>query len=136
MGIFSDLKKSNFQTEQGFFSLQTGRISSLLLKNEACPVSNRDENGLGLIHWAADRGVVEIVRLLAETCPSLEVNLQDADGQTALHYACSNGHREVAEFLLGVEGVDTTIRDDDGVSAVETIDEDAELRQLFHSKTE
>ena len=24
----------------------------------------RDENGLGLIHWAADRGVVDIVRLV------------------------------------------------------------------------
>jgi len=96
----------------------------------------RDENGLGLIHWAADRGVVEIVRLLAET-PGLEVNLQDADGQTALHYACSNGHRDVTELLLTLEGIDTTIRDEDGISAVETIDDaSADLRQLFHAKTE
>ena len=80
--------------------------------------------------------MVEIVRLLAET-PGLEVNLQDADGQTALHYACSNGHRDVTELLLTLEGIDTTIRDEDGVSAVETIDDaSADLRQLFHAKKE
>ena len=80
--------------------------------------------------------MVEIVRLLAEN-PCLEVNLQDADGQTALHYAYSNGHRAVTEFLLGLDGIDTTIRDEDGVSPLETIDEaSADLRDLFHAKTE
>jgi len=95
----------------------------------------RDENGLGLIHWAADRGLLDIVRILAEPGMGLDVNLQDDDGQTALHYACSNGHRDVTEFLLSLDGIDVTLRDSDGITAQETIDENsASLHQLFHIK--
>jgi len=103
----------------------------------------RDENGLGLIHWAADRGVVDIVRLVtaAHTHQPGEaksvINSRDEDGQTALHYACSNGHTEVVEYLLSCDGVDTTLRDTDGFTAEDIIDENCpNLRKLFHHKRE
>jgi len=108
------------------------RVESSLTENDVRKY--RDENGLGLIHWAADRGCLEIVRILAGN-PGLDVNLQDDDGQTALHYACSNGHRDVTEFLLTLDGIDVTLRDSDGIAAQETIDENsASLHQLFHAK--
>ena len=90
------------------------RVESSLTENDVRKY--RDENGLGLIHWAADRGCLEIVRILAGN-PGLDVNLQDDDGQTALHYACSNGHRDVTEFLLTLDGIDVTLRDSDGIAA-------------------
>ena len=49
----------------------------------------KDESGLGLIHWASDRGSSSIVQLLLER--GADVKLRDGDQQTALHYACSCG---------------------------------------------
>jgi len=95
----------------------------------------RDEDGLGLVHWAADRGDVAILKLIAAKV-GFEVNLRDAEGQTALHYACSNGHREVVEYLLSIDGVDVSVKDNDGVVAKDNIDaNDQDLLQLFPSSS-
>ena len=91
----------------------------------------RDEEGLGLIHWAADRGDLDIVKLIAAQ-PSFQVNLCDDEGQTALHYACSNGHYDVVKFLLSLSDIDTSIKDNDGIMAKENIDENCgKMRDLF-----
>lgn len=90
-----------------------------------------DDNGLGLIHWAADRGFVQCLELL-KMLPGFDVNLPDSDGQTALHYACSNGHLEVAKSLLDIEGIDTKFLDCDGMTPQDVIDpKDAEILALF-----
>lgn len=52
-------------------------------------LNEKDESGMGLIHWAADRGDVAVVRLLLAA--GVDVNLLDEDGQTGLHYASSCG---------------------------------------------
>ena len=77
-------------------------------------VNFRDENGLGLIHWAADRGNKDIVKLLLDI-KDLDVNQKDNEGQTALHYACSCGHLEVIETLLNCSKLDRNIRDNDNL---------------------
>jgi len=51
--------------------------------------NEKDETGLGLIHWAADRGSGAIVRSLLKR--GADVNLRDDEQQTALHFACSCG---------------------------------------------
>jgi ankyrin repeat protein len=42
-----------------------------------------------------------------------DVNIQDFDGKTAMHYACMNGHCDIVKVLLSVFA-DTDITDDDG----------------------
>lgn len=58
----------------------------------------RDEQGLSLLHWACDRGYLEVATLLI-SC-GINVDCQDEDGQTALHYACSCGHETLVHLLL------------------------------------
>jgi len=77
-------------------------------------VNYRDENGLGLLHWAADRGCKDIVKVLLDI-KDLDVNQKDNDGQTALHYACSCGHLSVVETLLNCPKLDRNIRDNDNL---------------------
>ena len=77
-------------------------------------INYRDENGLGVIHWASDRGNKDIVRMLLDI-KDLDVNLKDNDGQTALHYASSCGHLDVVQILLDCPKVDRTIRDDENL---------------------
>ncbi|XP_059614829.1 acyl-CoA-binding domain-containing protein 6 [Phlebotomus argentipes] len=69
-----------------------------------------DETGLSVLHWAADRGQSEMLRLLLKR-PEVNVNVLDEDGQTPLHYAAFCGHPKCAEMLLDA-GADTSIKDD------------------------
>lgn len=75
-----------------------------------------DADGLGLIHWAADRGNTEILQFLLNS--GVDINLVDTDGQTALHYASSCGHLECVKLLIKF-GADRTIKDKDSQSCVD-----------------
>ncbi|KAK8729025.1 hypothetical protein OTU49_008594 [Cherax quadricarinatus] len=90
-------------------------------------IVERDENGMTLLHWAADRGHTEIAMCLLEK--KINVNMQDAEGQTALHYAASCGHLNIIRVLLD-HGADPTIQDSDGLRAEECV-EDETVRSLF-----
>jgi len=82
-------------------------------------INYRDENGMGVIHWAADRGNKDIVKMLLDI-KDLDVNQKDNDGQTALHYASSCGHLEVVQLLIDCPKVDRTIRDNDNLVPEDT----------------
>ena len=45
------------------------------------------------------RGHEEIVKVLMDQ-PSVDVDAKNNSGKTALHFACSEGHREVCQVLL------------------------------------
>lgn len=67
---------------------------------------------------AAFEGHAEIIRLLVER-PDLEVNARDADGDTALMYACRSEDRpEVLEALLGSKAIDVNLQDRNGRTAL------------------
>ena len=76
--VFDWVKESNL-----------AEVEVCLEEMSSSDLDEKDESGLGLIHWASDRGSSEIVRLLLDR--GADVNLRDDDMQTALHYACSCG---------------------------------------------
>ena len=93
-----------------------------------------DENGLGLLHWAADRGFVDCLQIVSEL-PGFDVNLPDSGGQTALHYACSNGHLKVAEILMSMKFIDVSISDGEGLKPFDVIDKtDEKMQKLLNNK--
>ncbi|XP_055534189.1 acyl-CoA-binding domain-containing protein 6 [Wyeomyia smithii] len=77
-------------------------------------INKLDDDGLGLVHWAADRGNVNVLRLLLQVTGS-DVNLRDSGGQTALHYAASCGNRDCVQLLLD-SGADRSLLDKEGES--------------------
>lgn len=88
-----------------------------------------DKDGLGLIHWASDRGNVDILQFLLSS--GTDVNLVDSDGQTALHYASSCGHLDCVKLLIKF-GADRTIKDKDSQSCVD-VAENCSIAELLRS---
>ncbi|XP_032684367.1 acyl-CoA-binding domain-containing protein 6 [Odontomachus brunneus] len=72
-----------------------------------------DDIGLLPIHWAADRGHVEILKFLVEQ--GADLNSLDLEEQTPLHYAACCGHVEAVRYLLSI-GADTSRKNGDGMT--------------------
>ena len=90
----------------------------------------KDEDGMALIHWAADRGDVAVVAALLDL--GADVNAVDDEGQTALHFAASCGHLEVAQLLLD-RRADVGVQDKDGLTAAKVAD-DKRVKDLLGAK--
>merc|ERR1711915_835741 len=85
-------------------------------------LQEKGENGMTLLHWAADRGYSEMAKYLLER--KINVNERDADGQTALHYAAACGHADMIRVLLD-HGADVSIQDSEGLQAEECAEDNA-----------
>lgn len=90
-----------------------------------------DSEGMGMIHWAADRGNLSMLEYLIKSL-HVNVNLKDGEGQTALHYAASCGHIEVVKFLLK-NGGDPYIKDMEGTLPID-IACDGEMKNALFVK--
>jgi ankyrin repeat protein len=69
-----------------------------------------------LLHWACDRGYLDIVQLLVKRKAKLDI--QDSEGNTPLHFASMTGHREIYCYLIE-QGSDPHLRNKEGESAIE-----------------
>jgi uncharacterized protein len=84
------------------------RVASLV--DQGADVNARARYDMTALHFAADKGQLEVVRLLVAR--GANVNAQDTFYRTrSLDWALSNGHRTVAIFLLeqGSEGADNAL---------------------------
>ncbi|CAJ1099351.1 E3 ubiquitin-protein ligase MIB2 isoform X10 [Octopus vulgaris] len=68
----------------------------------------------------------------------IEVNPRDVNGQTPLHFACSSGHLHIVELLLGHNGIDANVLDNDGDTPLHVAVQDclhlAVEREVFDSE--
>jgi len=87
---------------------QLEKLLNELDKIDKSSINKLDDNGMGLVHWASDRGYLNILQILLEK--NADINLNDSEGQTPLHYASSCGHLKCVELLLNAKA-DTTIQD-------------------------
>ena len=87
-------------------------IVETLLARGADPLKGTIGNRLPL-HFAAEGGHLSIVSLLLQQ-PSVDPNLKDYTGQTALFKAANNGHHDVVELLLQQKSVDPDAVSNDG----------------------
>lgn len=92
-------------------------------------VNVNDVMGMAPIHWASDRGDLDVLKLLVEV-QSADVNFQDDTGQTALHYAVSCGHEEICKYLIG-RGARIDVQDEDGITALEMCSDERLKSILF-----
>ncbi|XP_074538178.1 photoreceptor ankyrin repeat protein [Halichoeres trimaculatus] len=84
-------------------------------KEEATELDINGKNGLML---AVAKGFVDIVTLL-HTCPFIDINHQDNDGNTALMIAAQAGFITILNYILNYySGVDTEVRDPRGFTAL------------------
>ncbi|XP_049436047.1 photoreceptor ankyrin repeat protein [Epinephelus fuscoguttatus] len=84
-------------------------------KDEAMELDINGRNGLML---AVVKGYVDIVTML-HTCPLIDINHQDNDGNTALMIAAQAGFITILNFILNYySGVDTEVRDPRGFTAL------------------
>ncbi|CAI0452504.1 unnamed protein product [Linum tenue] len=77
-------------------------------------VIDSDSEGRTPLHWAVDRGHLNIVELLVGR--NADVNAKDSEGQTALHYAVVCEREGIAEFLVKRDA-NVNVKDNDGKSA-------------------
>lgn len=89
----------NDEDKTVFDWVREGNIDKVLQTGQKAAVNDLDSEGMGLIHWAADRGNAEIVCCLLVRLGA-DVNLRDSEGQTALHYAAGCGHGEIVRLLV------------------------------------
>lgn len=86
-----------------------------------------DTDGLGLVHWAADRGSTNILQLLINE--GANANLPDCDMQTPLHYAASCGHVECVKLLIN-NGANIDVKDANGDTPIMASNDDV-IKSLF-----
>lgn len=59
-----------------------------------------DESGRTLLHWAAQEAAVEIADSIICRAPTI-IDVEDVEGQTALRIAVGEGHLLMASVLVG-----------------------------------
>lgn len=90
----------------------------VFLLQSGADLSLRDNNGDTALHWAAYKGYVELIGLLAHRMPQ-EINSPDIFGQSPLHLAALRGNDDCVEFLVESCRADTALRDNNGLTPLE-----------------
>ncbi|KAL1980564.1 hypothetical protein VTN96DRAFT_3970 [Rasamsonia emersonii] len=109
-------------TQPNPYILAADNPSALLTFLRANPsqASCQDEHGYSLLHAAASYGHIDLLRALVKEF-NVDVNLTDEDGETCLFVAES---LEIAKCLVEELGIDAKRKNDEGLTAQETIESD------------
>lgn len=81
----------------------SGRMTTTLLGIDGIDCTSQDQIGRFPIHWAAESGVIENVRLLLmKPGVALQLHLHDGAGRSPLSYAIDRQHIGVARALISL----------------------------------
>lgn len=61
-----------------------------------------------------EKAMIELIESNNINNSALNINYQDNEGRTALHWAAENGHSRVLQILLNLPGINVNIKDDAG----------------------
>jgi hypothetical protein len=115
-------------TQPNPYILAADNPSALLTFLRANPsqASCQDEHGYSLLHAAASYGHIDLLRSLVQDF-HVDVNLIDEDGETCLFVTES---LEIAKCLVEELGVDAKIKNDEGLMAEDTIENDGTFPEI------
>jgi len=107
-----------------------GKIDKLklMIDKDKTLLNYVDSGQMTLLHWATDRGYVDIVQYLINE-HTFNLNSVNSEGQTALHFAVACEYEGIVRLLLAA-GVDITIKDGDGCTAIDLC-ENKEIKLLL-----
>ena len=92
-------------------------ISEILDKNPSI-INTQDKDGMTCLHWASDRGFIQIVQYLLSK--GADVNAIDHCGNSPLHIAAMSRQKEVVRLLLDA-GADTTLVNCEGEAVIDLL---------------
>ncbi|KAK7410732.1 hypothetical protein VNO78_01758 [Psophocarpus tetragonolobus] len=112
--VYEEEYGSDSQMEAIHGFAREGDMANLLKCIEnGVSVNLKDSEGRTPLHWAVDRGHLNVTELLVGR--NADVNAQDNDGQTPLHYAVTCEREAIAEYLVK-HNADISSKDNDGSS--------------------
>ena len=97
-----------------------------LLRLNPSIASSQDEHGYSLLHAAASYGHIDLLRALVKEF-HVDTNLIDEDGETCLFVTETE---DIAKCLVEELGVDYRRKNDDGLTARETIENDGSFPEI------
>lgn len=108
-----------------------------LLLVEGADATVKDDMGEMSLHHASSSDWCDGIELLLDMDPSLNINIQDATGQTPFYKACASKYLEVARLLLN-KGADLNLPNSEGRTALHTashLDWHGGVRLLLDTKS-
>lgn len=102
-------------------------VEQILAQNSELNANSKDPNGYTAVHAAAAYGHVDLLKKLCQHHGG-DINIRDSDGDTPLHH-CEDAH--TAKVIVEELGGDMTLTNDEGKTALQTFEEDAEFPELI-----
>ncbi|KAL3087462.1 hypothetical protein niasHT_023710 [Heterodera trifolii] len=100
------------------------KLVEIMLENGQNPnehgafMRNQMEQTVAPLHFAAQKGNLELCKLLVAKGAKVNQRTKDKRGIMCLHIACGNGHLPIVKFLLESVGVDIESTDSNGDTAL------------------
>jgi acyl-CoA-binding protein len=108
--VVSSLIGNDKDDLKDIFSLaRAGDLTTLKIRD--LDTSEVDKDGMTLLHWAADRGHLEVLKYLLQV--GFVVDKVDNEGCSPLHHAGFSGHQQCFK-VLAESGASVILRNNDG----------------------
>eukprot|EP00055_Hartaetosiga_balthica_P007824 m.27578 g.27578 ORF g.27578 m.27578 type:complete len:1085 (+) comp5957_c0_seq1:54-3308(+) len=109
-------------------------VMMLLLLEHGADAGIEDVDGRLPLHWAADNPNSEVVTLMLQKVPQLNINAQDGQGMTPIMWSCFNNRAQTTKILLK-KGAALDEKDIDGKTAMHwAVHEETDCLKLVLSK--